>query len=108
MSRRVPLWVAINAYARACGGDTSEANCVGNFARMQAVVDIERLIDDEARARQTETSRRICDLFEAAKAVIAGSDDASWHKLRSAFEELRGRVGDWEVRAASNDARGDQ
>lgn len=39
------LWIAINSYARACGGNP-DAKVFGNSARFEAVVEIETIIQD--------------------------------------------------------------
>lgn len=39
-----PLWDAINQYVKACGGDPSSKTCYGNLLRQQAVVDIEKIV----------------------------------------------------------------
>lgn len=90
MSRRVPLWEAINRYARTCGGDTSASTAHGNTARMQAVVDIERLVDEEARERRSASTRHWGALFKAARAVVNSPSDRTWDALRAAFENVRG------------------
>lgn len=58
---RVELWNGINAYARACGGDTSTSAM--NPARMDAVV----LIEDAFR-RAVAIERVLCAEWEAAQA----------------------------------------
>jgi hypothetical protein len=51
MDRRLQLWNAVNAYAQACGGDTSGATA--NGMRMNAVVAVDEAIqgalDDQRR-----------------------------------------------------------
>ncbi len=42
MEQRVELWNAINAYAEACGGDTSARTV--STRRMSAVADVERIL----------------------------------------------------------------
>ena len=42
---KIALWYAINAYALACGGDPSEATCPGNTHRMDAVVQVEKVVE---------------------------------------------------------------
>lgn len=44
---REKLWEAVNSYAQACGGDTSEKTASGR--RMSAVVDVERAVKDIVR-----------------------------------------------------------
>ena len=45
LQRRVRIWDAINAYADACGGDTSAATV--SDARMSAVVSIEGVLESD-------------------------------------------------------------
>jgi len=43
---KVALWEAINRYAETCGGDPGK-HCYGNYERMQAVAEIERLVSGQ-------------------------------------------------------------
>lgn len=45
---RVRLWGAINRYAEACGADPSK-HIYGNIPRMDAVVEVERLVFPDNR-----------------------------------------------------------
>lgn len=40
---QIELWMAINEYTEACGGDTSK-NTIGND-RMDAVVEVEKIVE---------------------------------------------------------------
>jgi hypothetical protein len=50
MMLEVDLWDAINRYAIAVGGDPS-AHVYGNVARMQAVADVNRVLDEKKETR---------------------------------------------------------
>lgn len=57
MQRRVALWDAINRYVITCGGDPSK-HVYGNTPRMNAVVEVERVVFEELGANTLRHGKR--------------------------------------------------
>lgn len=84
--RRVPLWEAIGAYVRTCGGDDGEAT-VSN-ARMDAVTGVERALEQVVEERLAE---------ERGARLLGGDDGKPWPEQlfwRAAHVALQGDAGE--------------
>jgi len=89
-ANHVRFWDAVNAYAQACGGDTSSVTVGG--ARMDAVVAVDRMVDEiEQYGRRCERKRlegRIAEIEERNTVIIHGLQDQLLAQDR-VLEELR-------------------